>query len=112
VRTRLTERARIITPATLSPAPVLTPTLAMFAMGVAVTVVLAVLGFAAVAASTGQARRTELAPLRTLGLSAGRIRRGRANEKAVSAVLAIVLGAAAGLLTAVLVVPGLVGVLS
>jgi hypothetical protein len=112
VRTRLTERARIITPATLSPAPVLTPTLAMFAVGVAVTVVLAVLGFAAVAASTGQARRTELAPLRSLGLSAGRIRRARAIELAVSAVLAIVLGAAAGLLTAVLVVPGLVGVLS
>jgi hypothetical protein len=112
VRARLTERARIITPGTLSAAPVLTPALAMFALGVGVTVVLAVLGFAAVASSTGQARRTELAPLRSLGLSAGRIRRARAIELAVSAALAVVLGAAAGLLTALLVVPGLVGVLS
>jgi hypothetical protein len=112
VRARLTERAGIITPGTLSPAPVLTPALAMFALGVGVTVGLAVLGFAAVASSTGQARRTELAPLRSLGLSAGRIRRARAIELAVSAALAVVLGAAAGLLTALLVVPGLVGALS
>jgi hypothetical protein len=112
VRARLTERARIVTPVTLSPAPVLTPTGAMFDLGVAVTLVLAVLGFAAVAASTGRARRAELAPLRSLGLSAGRIRRARAIELAVSAVLAMALGSAAGLLTALLVVPGLVGVLS
>lgn len=112
VRARLTERARIVTPGTLSPEPVLAPTLAMFALGVAVTLVLAVLGFAAVAASTGQTRRAELTPLRSLGLSAARIRRARAIELAVSAVFAVVLGASAGLLTALLVVPGLVGVLS
>lgn len=112
IRATLTTRAEIVTPGTLSPSPVLAPTLTLFEAGVAVTIVLAVLGFAAVAASTGRARRIELAPLRSLGMSSGRIRAARTIELVLSAALAILLGALGGLLTALLVVPGLVGVLA
>jgi hypothetical protein len=111
LRTVLTQRTRIVTPRTLSPAPLLEPTLVLVELGVAVTVLLAVLGFAAVAASIGQRRRSELAPLRSLGLSVARIRSARVIELAATAVIALLLGALAGWLTATLVVPGLVGVL-
>ena len=71
---------------------------------------LAVLGFAAVAASIGRQRVVEMTPLRSLGLTAARVRRARAIELVASAVLAILLGAAGGILTAWVVVPGLVAV--
>jgi hypothetical protein len=112
IRGVLTQRARLTTPQTLSPAPLISPTLLLLELGVAVTGILAVLGFAAVAAAIGRLRRTELAPLRSLGLSAARIRAARAIELASTAAIALVLGALAGLLTAALVVPGLVGVLA
>lgn len=112
VRGILTSRAHIVTARTLSPGPVLDPTVLLFEAGVAVSAVLAVLGFAAVAAAIGTRRRTELAPLRSLGFTGARIRSARAIELAVSAVLAVVAGAAAGVLTALLVVPGLVGVIA
>lgn len=112
IRDALTGRAEMVTARSVSPGPVLDPTIALVELGVAVTVVLAVLGFAAVAASIGRRRRVELAPLRSLGLSVGRIRSARAIELVATAILAVVLGAAAGLLTAWLVVPGLVGVLA
>ena len=88
----------------------LEPATALFAAGAAATLLLAILGFAAVAASIGRQRRVEFTPLRSLGLTAARVRRARAIELVASALLAIVLGAAAGILTAALVVPGLVAV--
>jgi hypothetical protein len=106
----LAVRAAIITPATVSTRPVLEPAVALFAAGAAATMVLAVLGFVAVAASIGRLRRVEFTPLRSLGMTAARVRRARAIELVASAALAIVLGAAAGILTAVLVVSGLVAV--
>jgi predicted lysophospholipase L1 biosynthesis ABC-type transport system permease subunit len=86
------------------------PATGLFAIGTAATLLLAMLGFAAAAAAIGTARRAEFTPLRSLGLTAARVRQARAIELVASAVLAILLGAAAGALTAVLVVPGLVGV--
>lgn len=112
IRTALTARAGIVSPRTFSPAPVLDPTIGLVLLGVGVTALLALLGFVAVAASISERRRTELRPLRSLGLSSARIRSARTIELAVSAVLAVLLGAAAGLLTASLVVPGLTGVLA
>jgi predicted lysophospholipase L1 biosynthesis ABC-type transport system permease subunit len=112
VRAVLTERTRVVSPRTLSPRPLLDPTLVLVEFGVGVTVLLAVLGFAAVAASIGQRRRVELAPLRSLGLTVARIRGARVIELVTTAAIAVVLGALAGLLTAVLVVPGLAGVLA
>jgi hypothetical protein len=110
LRESLPVRATIVTPATVSTRPVVEPAIALFAAGALATLVLAILGFAAVAAAIGRQRRIELTPLRSLGLSAARVRRARAIELVSSAVLAIVLGAAAGILTAALVVPGLVAV--
>ncbi len=110
LRESLAVRAAIVTPATVSTRPVLEPATALFAAGAVATLVLAVLGFAAVAAAIGRQRRVEFTPLRSLGLTAARVRRARAIELVASAVLAIVLGAAAGILTAALVVPGLVAV--
>lgn len=111
VRDALTVRAGIVSPRTFSSAPVLDPTVALVVLGVGVTVLLAVLGFAAVAAAIAQQRRAELTPLRSLGLSVSRIRSARVIELVTTAVLAVLLGGAAGLLTALLVVPGLTGVL-
>jgi hypothetical protein len=111
LRATLTRRADIVTPRTESPSPVLDPTVALIALGVGVTALLAIMGFAAVAASIAHRRRIELTPLRSLGLSPTRIRASRVIELAATAAIAIVLGAAAGVLTAYLVVPGLVGVL-
>ncbi|MCU1418365.1 MAG: hypothetical protein JWP32_2539, partial [Schumannella sp.] len=112
VRSALTVRSEIVSPGTLSSGPVLDPTIQLVGFGVAVTGMLAILGFAAVAASIGQRRRVELTPLRSLGLSAARVRGARAIELATAAVLAALLGAAAGMLTAALVVPGLTKVLA
>lgn len=112
VRAALSSRSEIVTPRSLSPGPVLDPALLLVELGVAVTALLAVLGFAAVAAAIGQRRRVELTPLRSLGLSVARIRSARAIELIASVVIALLLGAAAGWLTATLVVPGLVGVLA
>jgi uncharacterized membrane protein len=112
VRSALTVRAGIVAPRTLSPAPVLGPAVALVLAGVAVTALLAFLGFAAVAASVAQRRRSELTPLRSLGLTSARIRTARAIELLTTAVLAVLLGAGAGWLTALLVVPGLTGVLA
>jgi hypothetical protein len=110
LRGSLAVRASIVTPSTLSTRPVLEPAVALFAAGAAVTIVLAILGFAAVAAAIGRVRRIEFTPLRSLGMTSARVRRARAIELVASAVLAVLLGAAAGILTAVLVVPGLVAV--
>ncbi|HWM34264.1 MAG TPA: hypothetical protein VNR36_08515, partial [Pseudolysinimonas sp.] len=112
IRAVLTQRARIVTPRTSSPAPLLEPALVLIETGVGVTVLLAILGFVAVASSIGQRRRAELAPLRSLGLSVARIRGARIIELAATAVIAVLLGGLAGLLTAALVVPGLVAVLT
>ncbi|MEO5921282.1 MAG: FtsX-like permease family protein [Pseudolysinimonas sp.] len=110
LRESLTVRASIVTPSTVSTRPVLEPAIALFAAGAAATVVLAILGFAAVAAAIGRQRRIEFTPLRSLGLTPARVRRARAIELVASALLAIALGVGAGILTAVLVVPGLVAV--
>jgi hypothetical protein len=110
LRASLDVRADIVTPSTVSTAPVLVPATGLFAIGTAATLLLAVLGFAAAAAAIGQARRVEFTPLRSLGLTPARVRQARAIELIASALLAIALGAAAGALTAWLVVPGLVAV--
>jgi hypothetical protein len=110
LRTSLTVRADLVTASTVSTRPVMEPAIALFTAGAAATLLLAVLGFAAVAASIGRQRRVEFIPLRSLGLTAARVRGARAIELVASAVLAIVLGAAGGILTAWLVVPGLVAV--
>jgi hypothetical protein len=110
LRASLDVRADIVTPSTVSTRPVVEPATLLFATGAAATVLLAVLGFAAVAASIGGQRVTEMTPLRSLGLTAARVRQARAIELIASALLAIVLGAAGGLLTAWVVVPGLVAV--
>jgi ABC-type antimicrobial peptide transport system permease subunit len=103
-------RAAIVTPSTVSTRPVVEPATALFATGAAATLLLAVLGFAAVAASIGRQRVVEMTPLRSLGLTPARVRRARAIELVASAALAILLGAAGGILTAWVVVPGLVAV--
>jgi hypothetical protein len=110
LRASLDMRADIITPSTVSTRPVVEPATLLFATGAAATLVLAVLGFAAVAASIGRQRVVELTPLRSLGLTAARVRRARAIELVASAVLAILVGAAGGTLTAWIVVPSLVAV--
>ena len=94
-----------------SSAAVLDPAIGLLLAGVAVTMLLAVLGFAAVATSVGQRRRAELIPLRSLGLRDSRIRAARAIEVLATALIALLLGGAAGWLTAAVVVPGLTGVL-
>jgi predicted lysophospholipase L1 biosynthesis ABC-type transport system permease subunit len=94
-----------------SSAPILDPAIGLLLAGVAVTALLAVLGFAAVAASVAQRRRVELIPLRSLGLRGSRIRAARAIELLATGLIAVLLGSAAGWLTAAMVVPGLTGVL-
>ncbi|HTL42034.1 MAG TPA: FtsX-like permease family protein [Pseudolysinimonas sp.] len=111
VRAALDVRAEVVSPRMVSSTPVLDPAIDLLLAGVLVTALLAVLGFAAVAASVAQRRRAELTPLRSLGLSAARIRAARAIELLATALIALLLGAAAGWLTAVLVVPGLTEVL-
>ncbi len=110
LRASLDVRAAIVTPSTVSTRPVVEPATALFATGAAATLLLAVLGFAAVAASIGRQRVVEMTPLRSLGLTPARVRRARAIELVASAALAILLGAAGGILTAWVVVPGLVAV--
>jgi len=110
LRASLDVRAAIVTPSTVSTRPVVEPATALLATGAAATLLLAVLGFAAVAASIGRQRVVEMTPLRSLGLTAARVRRARAIELVASALLAVLLGAAGGILTAWVVVPGLVAV--
>jgi predicted lysophospholipase L1 biosynthesis ABC-type transport system permease subunit len=111
VRAALDVRAEVVSPRMASSAPVLDPAIGLLLTGVGVTALLAVLGFAAVAASVAQRRRAELVPLRSLGLRGSRIRAARTIELLATGLIAVLLGGAAGWVTAVVVVPGLTGAL-
>jgi len=108
VRSELTRRAEVLSPAAVSRQPVLGPSVVLLEVGVAVALVLAICGFAAVVGSDGRSRRSEAVPLRSQGLPRRTLARARAVEVVATAAVATVLGAVAGVVTAILVVPGIV----
>lgn len=108
IRATSSDRVEIVTTRSVSVEPLVVPSVTLLWVGVAAALALALAGFAAVAAQIGGERRAEIVPLRSLGMTVPLQASGRALERAATALVAVLLGAAAGLLTATVTVGGLV----
>ncbi|MDQ4212584.1 hypothetical protein [Microbacterium capsulatum] len=105
VRSRASAPVRILTPDTVSVAPVTATSTVLLGIGSAAAALLGVLGFVAATASDRARRTEERRVLRSLGLAPARQRAARAGEVLGVAVFAVLGGAAAGAVVTAVVLP-------
>ncbi len=109
IRGASVERVEVLTPRSVSDEPILTVAVRGVLLATIAVAVLAVAGFAGVAAESARSRETERLPLRAVGMTRAAQWRADAFEVVTTAAFAIIVGIAAGWAVAGVVVPIVAG---
>lgn len=112
IRAALDERAVILSPRAVSNAPIGDVAVGAVLIATAGVLLLAIAGFAGVASESTRARMAERVPLRAVGVTGAMQRRADTLELALVAVFALAIGAASGIVVAMLVAPIVEGMIA